>query len=263
MNVIFVLSMPRSGSSFLGQLLSADESTVVRLSPFFSYSLGECSRSIKSREDFNSWVFNLLHTNDEFVTQSESISKGIYPTEQEKTNVKTLVIKDTRNIFDYIELFLKYSEIKIIFLDRRLDEQLSSWITSPEFKGLPIDSPNLLLANERKALEHFPYTEYWGVQDILYFKTLSRDLSNKYPRRVLKITYDSLVQGKVSGISQIVPDLDLDLLIGRYNELTNKNNNTTSQDSDPYSVYRPRNYTPRRLKVEDLPDKFLHELLSL
>jgi len=260
-DAVFVLSMPRSGSSFLGQLLDADPSVAVRLSPFFSYNFRQKSRNIINDNDFDSWISDLINTDDEFVTQSDKSVNGLYPKQVSKFNVNTLIIKDTRNFIDYVELFFKFNNTKIIFLDRVIREQISSWVHSPEFKDLPVTSLNLLLANDRKLLEDFPECEYWGLQDALFFKRLSVDLKNKYSNRISTISYATLAKGDLNDLYSLLPNIRKDLVKQRFNDLRSCNNIVSKNDC--YGVYRPVGYRPKTFEAKDLPLSILDDILSL
>lgn len=107
MKIIVILSMPRCGSSFLSQLLEGDKSIALRLSPFFSHIYREMSYSIRNECDVRTWYEALLESDDEFITQAMRKKTGEFPNAGlHNKSKRILYIKDTRNFFDYVRLFL-------------------------------------------------------------------------------------------------------------------------------------------------------------
>lgn len=260
MKIFIVLSMPRSGSSFFSQLIEADYSVAVRLSPFFSYAYREMSHGIRSNCDLEKWYNTLITSDDEFVTQAKRKSSGEFPRGIASSHSKrALYIKDTRNFQDYVRLFYKFDNINFIFLQRDLSQQLASWINSPEWKQLDISSTNIIDAIDRKSIEDNPDDEYWGIADYFYFNRLCSDFVYKYPSRCIKLHYRDLVDGYFDRIRDIDSDIDMESLRSRFSSLTETNNKIKNTK---YSVYRRKGYKGNSLSSADLPEDFIDYLLS-
>ena len=257
MKINVILSMPRSGSSFLSQLIEADGTTALRLSPFFSYTFRKMSYELNDMNDIKMWCNALVLSDDPFVCQEVRRETGEYPSVQSETEKRVLYIKDTRNFFDYVRLFFISQEINFIFLSRALPTQLNSWLSSPEWKGLDYNANNILYANNRKNLEDNPTDEYWGIADYFYFDRLMNDFIKKFPKRCVQVHYEDLVVGRFDSLLKVDPDLDLEKLKGRFNVL----GSGSAQGSTPYSVYRERGYTGKTLLPSELPDDLLSEIL--
>lgn len=258
MKINVILSMPRSGSSFLSQLIEADKTTVLRLSPFFSYKFREMSYSISSPCDVKEWCEALVASNDAFVCQTDRKTSGEYPNIEKCNNRRVLYIKDTRNFFDYIRLFFISPDINLIFLSRKLSSQLSSWILSPEWKGMDYTSQSMLNANARKILEDNPRDEYWGIADHFYFQRLMKDCIGKFPERCVHIQYEDLVVGKFDKLLQIDADLEMEMLRDQFKLM----GSVLGKKLTPYSVYRESGYNGNNLPTSELPDDLLAEILG-
>lgn len=258
MKINILLSMPRSGSSLLSQLIESDETTAVRLSPFFSYKYRDISHSIRSEADVAAWANELIHSKDDFVTQATAKKKGYFPSERNiSVEKRILYVKDTRNFHDYIRLFFLCDEVNIVFLTRQLSQQLKSWVQSPEWKDLEYNSENLIYASQRKGLEDNASDEYWGVADNFFFKRLSGDFVHKYPKRCVQLNYDELISGELSKLLIVDPDLNLTRVINRLELLSSKE----TTDRSPYSVFRKRGYSGEELTEGELPADIIQKIL--
>ena len=250
--------MPRSGSSFLSQLIEADESIALRLSPFFSYGFRTMSYNINCSSDIKDWCNALLSTEDKFIRQKQRRITGEYPeTANKEKHKRILYIKDTRNFFDYVRLFFISEDINLIFLTRSLSTQLNSWLRSPEWKSLEENSQNIIYANTRKGLEDNPEDEYWGIADNFYFRRLASDFVTRFPDRCIKISYEELVKGQFNSLKEIDVKLDLEKLRRRFNSFTEGINKVT-----PYSVYREQGYSGKDVSIDDLPSDLLEKIIN-
>ena len=250
--------MPRSGSSFMSQLIEADESVAMRLSPFFSYGFRTMSYNISSATELRDWRVALLTTEDEFVLQNQRRASGEYPeAANTQKNYRILYIKDTRNFFDYVRLFFISEDINLIFLTRGLSTQLSSWLSSPEWKNLEKTSQNIIHATTRKKIEDNPTDEYWGIADNFYFTRLAHDFASRFPNRCIKISYEELVNGEFRRLKELDLQLDLDKVFKRFNLFTKGISKET-----PYSVYREQGYAGKNVSIDDLPSDLLETILN-
>src|SRR5690554_5395135 len=116
MNKLALFSVPRSGSTWLGQILNSSPEVAYRFQPNFAYSFPNELSNESTPEEINIFFEELLNTLDPFVNAEISISskKNI---QFEKSKIRTLFFKETHYI-NSVENLLKNSDTKIIGLVR-------------------------------------------------------------------------------------------------------------------------------------------------
>ena len=134
--VIWLNGMPRSGTSWLGQIFDSHPDTKYRLAPLFSFAFKNYVDENSSRED---WIdfFRKVYSmdGDSFLEQTDRRKKNQYPVFNNKnTNPGILVLKHTRyhNLTNH--LLDIFPEIKIIHIVRNPCAVINSWLSvSREF----------------------------------------------------------------------------------------------------------------------------------
>jgi hypothetical protein len=170
--------MPRSGSTLLSVLLEQGYGIKTFLSPYFSYGTKKIFQNITKETDFLKVLNDVKHSEDEFFSQEKNRDEGFIPPIIDSTiNPNIICIKDTRNLFDYIQLSIWFPEIiNIIFIRRNLNEVIDSWLNSPERKSILIDEMEVFFGTKRKNIENDPSSEYWGIADYIFYDRLVSDV---------------------------------------------------------------------------------------
>ena len=96
MNVA-VHGVPRSGTSWIGEILNSSPHTAYRYQPLFSYAHKDYLSNTSSRDDIQSFFARLLHCSDEFTNQVVRRSSRDFPVFR-KQHVTHVVYKEVRYI---------------------------------------------------------------------------------------------------------------------------------------------------------------------
>ena len=199
---IGIHGVPRSGTTWLGQLINSSPNVKYKYQPLFSYELKGFLNENASIEEINDFFIKLQNTESNFLDQIDGIQKGIIPTFQ-KDNITHIVYKEVRYHHILQNMLEKDSALKIIGIIRSPLASISSWLRSPkEFrKDLGWDEMeewrNANKKNEQKPEEFYGF-EKWKEAALLFER-----LQQKYPDRFYLINYNDLLSDTESELKKL------------------------------------------------------------
>lgn len=193
-HIIYIASVARSGSSWLGQILAAHPQVCYRFQPLFSYELKGRVDEDSSMEEFNQLFLDMVSIKDGFLLQLDKYKSGEYPPNYESNRETTLVFKENRYQSVLAPMLRRVPNLQAIGLVRHPCAVLNSWRhNSSEF---PED------ANFESEWRH-GLCKNLGPQDYFgYFKwkevaNMYMDLSEQFPDRFYLQHYEKLVDEPV------------------------------------------------------------------
>ena len=192
---LFLLGMPRSGTTWLSQIFESSLDFIVRLSPNYSWPLKNQINLASSRKD---WIANLssaLSTDDPFMTQNYRRDSGelsTFPPRSLQT-VKRLAIKDTRFHDLYQRAMELFDEAQIIYIVRHPGGMLNSWWRSKEFPS-EADFATEWRGGICRKIEG--PGEYWGFDDWRSLTKRYLALEKQAPERYRVCRYEALVRDR-------------------------------------------------------------------
>ena len=248
MQRIAIHSMPRSGSSWFGQIFKSHPNVAFRMQPLFSYAFKDRLNENSTLEEINSFFEDLLVTDDAFVLQRKN-GKDFqnYPKFEAKENISHIVYKEVRYHHIIENLLDKDKSIKVVGLIRNPLAEINSWLNAPkEFR-------RDLGWNELEEWRYAPKKnlnkkeEYNGFEHWKEVAKLFLSLSEKYPDRFYIIKYNDLLGDTINEVGKVFEFCGLDL-----SENTKRFIGESKQknDGDPYGVF----------KIKDKDDAWKHEL---
>jgi len=193
MNIIIVNGMPRSGTSWLGQIFNSCPDVRFKLSPLFSYEFKNKITNASSKSDICNFFKQVYESKNKFLNQDDKIFSN-YPIFKIKNcNPKNLVIKSTRHHY-LSDLFLdKIDRLKFVHIVRNPCGAINSWLKcKKEFS----ENEDYVKNWRSGACRKTSMEEYWGFDDWLFVTKMYEDLSVKYPQNVLIISYEDLVENR-------------------------------------------------------------------
>jgi hypothetical protein len=199
--VLLIVGMPRSGTSWLSQIFDSSPDVRFRLSPIFSYefknSVSESSTAVDWRR-----LFDGAYASDStFMNQTERRRTGQYPTFVLKLEAPSfLVLKDTR-FHNLLEPLLRTVEyVKAIAIVRHPCGAIHSWLTAPnEFP----ENADPMAQWRSGACRKSGFGEFWGFDDWLAVTRLHVRLANQFPDRVKIVRYEDLVADRTVQIKKL------------------------------------------------------------
>lgn len=199
--VIALYGVPRSGTSWLGEIIDSCPDTAYRFQPLFSYRFKNRITTESSTEDLEQFFMELYDEDtDDFLNQTDQRKKGLYPLfSYKKINPSILAYKETRYLYTVPLLLQRYENIKIAGIVRNPYDVMESWMNAPlEYKpGWDIEQEWGFAASKN---EYRP-ENYFGYYKWKEWIKLSADMKKQYPDRFMIIRYEDLLED-AQGISK-------------------------------------------------------------
>ena len=233
MQKIAIHSAPRSGSTWLGEILNSSTDVKYCFQPLFSYQFKDYLDEGSSRQKIDRFFFMLSHTDDEYICQKLQRKAGTLPYFNKSELPTHLIYKEVR-YHHIIENLLRVNEdLKMIFLVRNPIEVMNSWINAPKEFDANWDADMQLVFAELKnkgKKENFFGLDAW-VQTTKLFERLAKS----YCKRVVLINYSSLQSDLMHTVKNIFKFCDLELTHSTYSFLSQS---LEKKVYDNYSVFR-------------------------
>ncbi|EGU0166573.1 sulfotransferase [Vibrio parahaemolyticus] len=235
MKRIGLFSVPRSGSSWLGELINSSPDVCYLFQPLFSYAFKSYLDSTSKKDDVIDFFNKIKSTKDEFVLQSSSRASGSKPHFKEKEECpNNIVFKEVRYLNLIENLLFEDDEIKIVGLVRNPLSVLNSWKNAPRefridlgwnFKDEWFDAKS---KNQTKDEEYFGYKK-WKESTLLF-----ESLAKTYPDRFIIVNYENLVNDTLGEVTRLYNFLDIDISSQTLDFI---NASTSLTTKETYSVF--------------------------
>ena len=254
MKSVTLLSVPRSGSTWLGQVFDSSPEVRYRFQPNMAYSFAPTLTPSSGREEIEHFKQELVTTEDAFVTGRLSIS-GKEGRSFPKSDPTLLVWKEVHSLYLARQLLSTTADSKVIGLIRSPLSVLSSWLSIPkEF------DPSWSVAEEwrsgaRKNAgspdRYFGYDRWKEVcLDFL-------QLAVTHPGRFCICSYEQLIAKPIACVRELFDFADLPLTEQTMAFLTRR---VVTENPDPYSTDRDIERDDRWR--DQLPSFIREEVLS-
>lgn len=163
--IIGIFGMPRSGTSWVSQLLDSSPDVKFRMEPIFAYAFKNEVNEHSTRAEFDRFFTKIFRSDDdEFMNQSKNRALGLYPTFKKSKQPQTLVIKTTR-FHQIVPTLLKLYDVeklRIVIVVRHPCGAINSWLKHPnEFPNGADPQLEWRTGNCRKSA----LGEFWGFDD--------------------------------------------------------------------------------------------------
>lgn len=232
--IIFICGMPRSGTSWLGQIFDSSPNVAFRMEPLFAYPFKNIINENSSKEQIVKFFHDVYMTDDDFILQKENRNKGSYRLFKKDDNPEILVVKTTRH-HDLIERYLKLIDnIEVVSLIRHPCAVMSSWIhTDNEFKEKGCsEQKDWRSGSCRKD----GVGEFWGFDDWVSITKQHLQFNNQYKNFTI-IKYKDLIKDPICLTTKLFKQFSLQLTD---QTLLFLNDCNVRHDIDPYSVFKSR-----------------------
>ncbi len=224
--------MPRSGTSWLSQLIDSSPEVNFKMSPLFSYAFKQEVDEHSSEEDWINFLNNVYVSEDSFLLQTDRRNRNEFPTWQnKKTNPKHLLIKDVRH-HDVLSKFIVLDKTKLVYIVRNPLGCISSWINSKKEFPTQCDPLKEWYTGQcRKVDRH----EFWGFSDWKKLTTRYLELEKSNPEKIKVIRYENLVKNTFDEVKNLFDFLNIELSQQTSDFIYQSQNR---HDADEHSVFK-------------------------
>lgn len=232
-NIIGIHGVPRSGTSWLGQIFNSSPNVAFRFQPLFSYAFKDRLNQFSSTAEIKKFFKDIYLSQDDFLLQKDKIALGAYP-DFSKSQVAThLVFKHVRYHHLIENLLIKVPTIKIIGIVRHPCAVINSWLQAPKEFKIEWDQLHewrYAQSKNQNRIEEFYGFERWKEVAEMFLK-----LAEKYPHQFVLIKYAELNEFPMETVKKLFEFCQLIL-----SEQTIKfiEESTQNDHDDTYAVYR-------------------------
>lgn len=225
--------LPRSGSTWVGEIFNSAPAVCYRFQPLFSYALKGYLGESSSLENIEEFYKELASSKDSFLEQASARDQGKLPI-FEKGQVTHVGYKEVRYHHILPNLIRQSKDVKFILIQRNPFSVINSWLNAPrEFRADlgwgRMEEWRYALKKNLNRPEEFNGYEKWKEASLLFHY-----LAKQYPERVMIIRYDALLMSPTVEVKRAFDFLGLD-----YTEQTNQFLcGDECPDDDAYSVVR-------------------------
>lgn len=270
MKRVGIHSVPRSGSTWLGEIINSSKSVIYKYQPLFSYSFKNRLSESSSLDEINSFFEELPKVESNFLDKTESRIKGTAPSFQKDSEPTIIAYKEVRYHHILRNLLRKDREIEIIGLIRNPLSVINSWFKVPnEFKRHEgwneLEEWRWASKKNEGKIENFFGFEKWREVALLF-----EQLSVQYPNRFHLVRYDDLLNNTLLEVEKLFKALKIPIGKQTYDFI--EKSSSISQEELPYSVYRKdqvddkwKNQLPEEIVnaiQEELRDTILYKYLT-
>ncbi|RFC33353.1 MAG: Sulfotransferase family protein [Candidatus Nitrotoga sp. SPKER] len=232
MKKIGIFGTPRSGTSWLSQILNSHPDVALRFQPLFSYGHKGSLTARSSAEEIRTFFEEILYTQDAFATMTSEMQKD-YPIFQKTVRPTHIVFKETRYLHIIENILTQCSEVKIIGIIRNPLAVLASWVSAPKEFNPEWDinsewrwAPS---KNHNKPEEFFGFDKWKeSTEAFLRFKI-------QFPQQFCLVRYDELNKTPLNTTKKLFDFCGLEVCDPVQKFLVDSK---SRHDPDPYSVYR-------------------------
>lgn len=260
MKKIAIHSVPRSGSSWLGQILNSSSEVNFKYQPLFSYAFKDFLNESSSKEKIHVFFEDISKSNDAFLNQDDQILKGSYPKFNKSSSSSFTIYKEVRYHFILENLLKKDTEVKVIGLIRNPLAVIHSWWKAPkEFRqdlGWDIleEWKYAPKKNNNKREEYNGFSK-WKEVTLLFL-----ELKQKYPDRFYLLEYKDLLATPIITTKNLFSFCGIPFDKSTEDFLIDSTTDA-EENLDAYSVYRKTNAIDDKWKLA-LPAPIIDSVIS-
>ena len=231
---IAVHGVPRSGTTWLGEIFNSSPRVIFKFQPLFSYALKDFLTPDASRQEIDAFFEALRVTEDAFLDRSDERERGLLPsfTKEEATHV---VYKEVRYHHILRNLLRKSPDVRLVAFVRNPLSVINSWLRAPrEFRAD-------LGWEEREEWRYAPKKnlkrpeEFFGYERWKEATRIFQALKDQHPERVHVLEYRKLLADPEAEVAGLFAFCSLEVGEQTREFLVRS---TSESHPDTYSVFR-------------------------
>jgi hypothetical protein len=237
MKKIAIHSVPRSGSSWVGQIFNSAPCVAFRFQPLFSYAFKDYLDPSSAQEEIDTFFKEILKSDDAFLLQQEKVDAGIYPNFNKSKILTHVVYKEVRYHHILKNLLQQDPNILVIGIVRNPYAVISSFLKAPrefrkDLRWNELEEWRYAPSKNLDKPEEFNGYEKWKEVTLLF-----QDLKRHYPDRFYLVRYDNLLENSIEEVKKIFRFCAISMSQQTVDFLTKSQ---SVDHNDTYSVYKKK-----------------------
>jgi len=209
-NIVMVHGVPRSGTSWLGQILNSSPEVAFRFQPLFSYAFKDRIGPSSTAEEISLFLDELYASDDDFIHQRDQVERGAYPLFAKSPEPTHMVLKQVRYHHVLENMIIRLMDrVKVVGIARHPCAVLNSWIRAPrEFHpewDIHAEWREAPSKNLGRPEEFYGFDKWRETTEL--FQRLSLD----YPDNFILVRYSALNSDTEREVGRIFSFCGLDL----------------------------------------------------
>lgn len=233
-NVIAIFGVPRTGTSWLGEIFNSSPDIIYKFQPLFSYAFKDYINVNSSKEEMIDFFGKLKLKEDEFLDRSDMRKDGLYPY-FEKKNGSILAFKEVRYLYMIPHLLETFQNVKVVMILRDAIDTINSWINAPKEFRKEWDINKEWYFAQSKNL--YRPENYYGYAKWKEAWMLFREMEKIYPHNAIITRYEDLYNDSLRETKRLFEFCDLELDKQTLGFLRESQQQTVT---DSYGVFRKK-----------------------
>ena len=200
--------MPRSGTTWVSQMLAAAPRVRVKFCPLFSYEFKNALNPESAAAEWAAFFEEVVRTPSPYMDQDHLRRDGLVPEFSQCAEEDALLIKSNRFHHLLPSLLSKTEHVRLIYIVRHPAASIYSWLSNPtEF---PEDA---VVADEWRtgACRKGDVGEFWGFDDWKAVTRQALEIESRFPDRARVLKYGDFIEDPVRAASALFAFLRLEL----------------------------------------------------
>lgn len=245
--IIGIFGVPRSGTSWLGQIFNSSPETRFAYQPMFTERFRDQIHPRSSEREMRDYLQKIYEAKEDFLTQNDEMDKGqLLSFEKESEYPEIFVFKEVMYLYMIPRFLRNLPEMKVVLLLRNPFDVLRSWYNAPKefYPEWDIEKEWLFAQSKNWFLPERYYGYHRWKESII----LANELRKEFPSRVYVIRYEDLNENPINFVQEIFRFCGL-----KWQDQTKEfiYLSRSKTEESPYSIYRsPRD---RGYRFKDLP----------
>lgn len=252
-SIVGIIGVPRSGTSWVGQIFDSAPNVLYRMQPFYSWAFRDKIHVRSSEEEINRYFEDLYNSSDSYLDQTERREQGVYPIFKDKDKYpEVMVFKEV--MFHYmVPVLIKHiKKIHFIAIVRHPIDVLTSYYNAPREFDPSLDiQKEWYFAQSRNELLPERYFGYHKWKEYIKIITV---LQEQYPDKFTVVKYEDLLGSPETYVDELFHNLHI--IFGEQTERFIYESQHKTVD-DPYSVFRNKNEKAAR---RNLPESIINKI---
>lgn len=231
---VAIHGVPRSGTTWLGEIFNSSPRVIYKYQPLFSYAFKDFLGPDSARQEIDAFFEALRTSEDAFLDRTEERARGMLATftKEEPTHV---VYKEVRYHHILHNLLRRAPDVRLVACVRNPLSVINSWLRAPrEFRSdLGWQAHEEWREAPKKNLdrpEEFNGYERWKEATRIFL-----DLGHRYPERVRVVEYRELLADPEREVARLFGFCSLP--VGEQTRVF-LDRSTSESHPDAYSVFR-------------------------